>query len=60
MTFVRVAARDSRGMEAAWFCNGCDRAVTSMFAGLCTPCQRAERRHREIVEALKNQGVKDE
>jgi hypothetical protein len=54
MTPVR-AIRDDRGYEIGWYCNGCDRAVNSLWGGLCKSCQAVERRHRELVQAIKSE-----
>lgn len=52
MEIVR-AIRDDRGVEVAWYCNGCGNPSSSLWCGLCKPCQQEERRHRELIEALR-------
>jgi hypothetical protein len=53
MEIVR-AIRDDCGREVAWYCNGCGDAVQSLWGGLCKRCQQEERRHREMIEALRS------
>ena len=52
MEFVR-SIRDDRVREIGWYCNGCGKPCSSLWCGLCKPCQRIEERHKELIAALK-------
>jgi len=45
--------RDDSGFEIAWVCDGCDQVVTSAWGDLCYPCHDKERRHRELIRAIR-------
>lgn len=49
--------RDSSGNVIGFRCFECGEIVTTMWGYTCNRCREEERRHKELIEALK--GKKD-
>ena len=49
-----VTIRDSRGREIGYVCNRCGRTVSSMWGNICNICREDDRKHNELMKALRN------
>lgn len=48
-----VLERDRNGRETLWRCRECAKPFTLGWGDLCNACIAAERRHRELLEAIR-------
>jgi hypothetical protein len=49
-----VLQRDSNGREVLWLCASCGQSFTLGWGNQCNACLEQERRHNELVAAIKD------
>lgn len=58
MTFAIVLERNREGHEVLWQCSECGDPFNKGWGSLCNSCIAAERRHKEMIKALKSTAPK--
>lgn len=56
MTNFDLSVRDWRGRVIGYRCIDCGGVFPSMWGNVCNKCREDERRHRELVAAIKASG----
>jgi hypothetical protein len=56
MTSARVLDRNREGREILWQCSECGEPFNRGWGSCCNGCIAAERRHKELVKALRKNG----
>ena len=52
-TRVGFTIFDDKGFEEAFICRQCEEVRDSLWGGICKKCETDNKRHKEIIEAIK-------
>lgn len=58
--YARQGDAYQRGEPIGFRCNECRRIVSAMWGETCNECREKERRHKELIAAIKINGERDE
>lgn len=54
MTNFDLSVKDWRGRVAGYRCIDCNGVFSSMWGNVCNECRDKERRHQELIAAIKS------